>query len=166
MRTLKQIITESTANWSPKFFDAIDAVGRKTVANTIEKYIGLTDKRGKYLYFRFDGSNDYTFTENPTGLKSAELVVSSDIIGVISAKCENIEEVAFATAMQLTNSSPFGIVWKLNSITTDAEEIFNEETGKEWKNNSVRLARLSFSVTWFESPICVPFADLACQKCR
>lgn len=167
MRTIKQIIEASTATWSPKFFDNIDAVGRVTVANTIDKYIGLSDKKGKYLFFRHDGQDDYTFRrETVTGLKTAELSVSSDITGIISGKCENIEEVAFAVAMQLANNSPVGIVWDLKSLSTDAEAIFEGETGKEWKNNTVKLARLSFTVQWQEQAVCGSFDDLLCVKCR
>lgn len=163
MQSVKSQIEAAVAGWGG-FFDAVDYVGRQTVANTLEKYIGISDKKGRYAFFRFDGQNDYTFDAMRTG-KNAVLTVSSDIMLIISAKCENIEEIAFAAAYQLAGNAPTGQEWELKSISTDSQKIFEEETGKEWKNNAVRLAAVSFTLKWTEATSCRPLDNLVCQKC-
>jgi hypothetical protein len=164
METLKEKLEKATAGWA--FFDTVETdIGRAAVPNILDKFIGLTDKKGTRVYFRFDGGPDYSLDTVKLSARAVSFDVAVKLKAIIATKCANIEEIAFATADQLCGHPPTGQLWDAQGISTDAGAIFEEETGQPLKNNAVRIASINLTLTWMHQAGC-GLESLVCRKCK
>lgn len=143
-------------------------VGRKTQDGfTVEdgKYIGLTDKKGRYAYVRFNGEHDHTYdvAEGPTSSSDWYQIESElRLVAVVSRKdCTSARDVE-ATLARVMNSTKFPpkdfgkVNLILQSSSTNFEDIIIEETDAEkvsWPDHLLLVA-VDFKIEYLSNECC------------
>lgn len=150
------------------FLDEIQYVGRKSIDGYTlagKDYVGITDRKGQYGYFRITGEQDHKYSpqEGPTS-KGKWFKVEVDLRLVLCVNlnsCGSLTELEQAV-LQCFNGAEFppanfGKVLLLpSSSSTDFERIFIDETDQErpsW-NDAMRLLTIDFTLQYNSNECC------------
>jgi len=151
------------------FLDEVQYLGRKSVDGYTladNNYVGITDKRGQYGYFRIQGEQDHTYTRTENAVTSRGswynvkaplrlvLVVDLRDCGGVHSLESNLVKILNSATFPPSN---FGrVTLNVQSSSTDFERIFQEETDQEdivW-NDSYALVSIDFELVYLSNECC------------
>ena len=151
------------------FLDEIQYLGRKSVDGYTlagKNYIGISDKRGQYGYFRIQGENDHTYTRTESSITSKGSWYSVKaplrlVLIVDPRDCGDIHSLE-SNAVQILNSVVFPpgnfgrVSLNVENSTTDFERIFQEETDSEeiTFSDAWELLAIEFELTYLSNECC------------